>query len=155
MIFNKEVGNTHILTLKQSFCVSYLWYKKRLFKLSSYYIEGEKMKKLQKLLPLIILFAILLTSCSKATPVPYEDLTFTKEESSDFVGSYSLGRVNYGQKSPEWGEWTKLEFAFKSTIVCFGGFDPTTNAVFRAAEGYQWSEVKFQGKLCLKLQKEQ
>jgi len=99
--------------------------------------------------------SILLTSCSEPSPIPYKDLKFVEETSSNYVGSYYLGRISKGQKWPEYGEWTKLEFAFKSTVVCFGGFDSNQSAVFRASEGYYWTEVEHQGRLCLELQKKQ
>ena len=106
---------------------------------------------MKKLLFVAILLFVL-TACTSPNPIPYSEITFEKETNTKYVGSYTIGRINKGQRWPEWGEWTSLEQKFKSTVVCFGAFDKTRDAIFRASDGYQWIEIEKGGRNCLELQ---
>ena len=112
---------------------------------------------MKKFYLILFLICIVCTACSttQSPQIPYNDITFSEETNFSYLGSYRLGRINFGQKSPEYGEWTSIQFIFQSTVVCFGAFDKETPAVFKSASGYKWVEIKNQGRLCLELQKEQ
>jgi hypothetical protein len=100
---------------------------------------------------LLIFVTLILSSCS-SSPIPYDDIEIIEDNSSKYVGSYHLYRVNHGQVWPEYNEWVQTSF-FTDTIVCFGFFNDNKPAVFRYQTGYYWNEVKREGANCLELQK--
>ena len=76
------------------------------------------MKKI--LVLLIIVFVPMLTACQMPPPtnVPFDLLVFEIESNPDLIGSYTLPRVNQGEKWLEWGEWTPAQALIGREVVC-------------------------------------
>lgn len=100
-----------------------------------------------------VILIITLTACTTPAPIPYNNIRFEKETNVNYAGSYYISRVNLREKWNEWGEWKPIEVRIRSTIVCFGAFDSSRDAIFRASQEYQWVEIVKGGRNCLELQK--
>lgn len=114
------------------------------------------MKKFFLLVLVVTVLAVLVACDNNKKTVkdaPTESLTFVLEPNPNYIGSYSITRVNNGQEWLEWGEWTPLEALIGRQIVCFGYFGGS--GTFRARSDYHWIQIEYDGRKtkCLELVK--